>query len=135
MKVSTKSRVKKVAGWTVSALAVVVAVAITVTVGWRPVLGARSRSLTDRRVEATSQRMERGKYLVEGVLNCFDCHSQLPSAELKAGEAPLFRNPGAGRVMIDAGGLRVAAPNITPDLDTGAGLWSDDQLARAIREG
>jgi mono/diheme cytochrome c family protein len=29
----------------------------------------------------------------------------------------------------------VAAPNITPDLDSGAGTWTDDQFARAIREG
>ena len=29
----------------------------------------------------------------------------------------------------------VHAPNITPDPETGAGNWSDDQLARAIREG
>lgn len=30
---------------------------------------------------------------------------------------------------------RVIPPNITPDPETGAGLWSDDMLARAIREG
>ena len=29
----------------------------------------------------------------------------------------------------------VFAPNITPDPETGAGNWTDDQLARAIREG
>jgi mono/diheme cytochrome c family protein len=30
---------------------------------------------------------------------------------------------------------RVVAPNISPDPETGAGNWTDDQLARAIREG
>jgi mono/diheme cytochrome c family protein len=30
---------------------------------------------------------------------------------------------------------RVVAPNLTPDLETGAGGWTDDQFARAIREG
>jgi hypothetical protein len=30
---------------------------------------------------------------------------------------------------------RVIAPNLTPDKETGAGNWSDDMLARAIREG
>jgi mono/diheme cytochrome c family protein len=29
----------------------------------------------------------------------------------------------------------VWAPNLTPDRETGAGNWTDDQLARAIREG
>ncbi len=30
---------------------------------------------------------------------------------------------------------RIVAPNLTPDPQTGAGSWTDDQLARAIREG
>jgi len=30
---------------------------------------------------------------------------------------------------------RIVAPNITSDPETGAGTWTDDQLARAIREG
>jgi mono/diheme cytochrome c family protein len=30
---------------------------------------------------------------------------------------------------------RIVAPNLTPDLETGAGKWSDDALSRAIREG
>ena len=30
---------------------------------------------------------------------------------------------------------RIVAPNITPDPETGAGNWSDDQLSRAIQEG
>ena len=29
----------------------------------------------------------------------------------------------------------VVGPNLTPDVETGAGTWCDDQLARAIREG
>ena len=30
---------------------------------------------------------------------------------------------------------KIVAPNLTPDPETGAGNWTDDQLARAIREG
>src|SRR5262249_45995367 len=30
---------------------------------------------------------------------------------------------------------KIVAPNLTPDRETGAGAWTDDQLARAIREG
>jgi len=29
----------------------------------------------------------------------------------------------------------VVAPNLTPDGETGSGNWTDDQIARAIREG
>jgi mono/diheme cytochrome c family protein len=44
---------------------------------------------------------------------------------------------GAGQDMSMLKGFpgKVYSPNITPDAETGAGSWSDDQLARAIREG
>ena len=35
----------------------------------------------------------------------------------------------------DEAGIRIVAPNITPDPETGIGKWSDDAIARAIREG
>ncbi len=134
MPTERESKWKRVLGWSVTAVTTALAVLITVTVGWRPVLGARSRALTDRRFERTPERLAHGKYLVEGVLGCLDCHSQV-SSEPKAGEAPLFTARGGGRVMVNDKGFVIAAPNITPDVETGAGTWTDDQLARAIREG
>jgi hypothetical protein len=41
----------------------------------------------------------------------------------------------AGRIVEDEKGQFLAAPNLTADVETGAGAWSDDMLARAIREG
>ncbi len=38
-------------------------------------------------------------------------------------------------MMLDGFSGSLVAPNITPDAETGAGTWSDDELARAIREG
>jgi hypothetical protein len=38
-------------------------------------------------------------------------------------------------VFFQKGKYRVVAPNITPDLTSGVGNWSDDALSRAIREG
>jgi hypothetical protein len=128
------SKLKRAVTWSFTALATAIVVLLTVTVGWRPVLGAKSRALTDRHFERTPQRLEHGKYLVEGVLGCLDCHSQL-NGEPQPGEAPVFTRRGGGRVMINEGGFVVAASNITPDPETGAGNWTDDQLARAIREG
>jgi mono/diheme cytochrome c family protein len=84
-------------------------------------------------LERTPARIARGKYLAEGVTQCFICHSErdasLPGAPPKAGMKA------AGQVMIDKDDLRVVAPNLTPDLETGAGSWPDDALVRAIREG
>ncbi len=130
-----KNRLSKIVRWGVPALCTTVAVLITVTIGWRPVFGAKSRPLNHRQFERTPERLARGKYLVEGVLGCFDCHSQVATEQVAPGAVPPFTQFGSGRVVIDDGDLRVAAPNITPDLETGAGTWTDDQFARAIREG
>lgn len=132
----TKERVgwRKVVGWSFTAVTTTVAVLITVTVGWRPVLGAKSRPLTDRHFERTPERLAHGKYLVEGVLGCLDCHSQ-QNGEPAPGAVPVFTARGGGRIMVHQNGLVIAAPNISPDMETGAGTWTDDQFARAIREG
>lgn len=41
----------------------------------------------------------------------------------------------AGRVWTEEGFPWLVSPNLTPDLESGAGGWTDDMLARAIREG
>jgi mono/diheme cytochrome c family protein len=106
---------------------------ISATVGWRPFIGPRARPLTERRIEATPARVARGEYLVRSVAGCLFCHSELDAATeglpVKAGMA------GAGRTMESDGMPWLTAPNLTPDRETGAGAWSDDALARSIREG
>ena len=77
-------------------------------------------------------RLERGRYLSEGVLQCFVCHTDRDWT--KPGAPPIAEMKGAGHIWSsDKPGL--VAPNITPDKETGAGNWTDDMLARAIREG
>jgi mono/diheme cytochrome c family protein len=123
----------KVAAYGLVALALLVAASITFTVGWRPVFGARSRAVdASRRFESSPARLARGKYLAEAVSGCFDCHTKFDQDSNPP--VPLSK-PGAGSLFIDDGALQVVAPNITPDLETGAGAWSDDTLARAVREG
>lgn len=130
-----KAKFKRFAAWTLSLLLTVLVVVVTVTIGWRPLLGAKSRPLTERQFARTPERLERGKYLVNSVAGCFDCHSEVAKETPKPGEAPKFSNLGAGRIAINQKGFVLAIPNITPDIETGAGTWTDDQFARAIREG
>jgi mono/diheme cytochrome c family protein len=116
-------------------LILVLAVGITATIGWRPFLGPRSRPLTNRVFERTPERWARGKYLVESVNACMDCHAP---HDWTQHDAPILPGmEGAGQDMSLLKGLpgRIVAPNLTPDPETGAGNWSDDALARAIREG
>ncbi len=116
-------------------LVIVLAVGITATIGWRPFIGPRARPLTSRVFERTPERLTRGKYLAEGLNVCMDCHS--PHDWTKHDEPITPGMEGAGEDFSILKGLpgHVVAPNLTPDPDTGAGNWSDDALARAIREG
>jgi mono/diheme cytochrome c family protein len=93
----------------------------------------RARPLTDRTFEVTAGRVERGRYLAEHLLQCFVCHSERDWDA--PGAPPIAGRKGAGVVMSERDERRIVAPNITPDVATGAGSWTDDMLARAIREG
>ena len=121
-------------GITLLAIVLLAVGAISLTIGWRPFIGPKARPLTGRKFEPSPVRRARGQYLVEN-LGCFDCHGE---HDWKKHDAPLIPGTaGAGYAEFPMAGLpgRVVAPNITPDPETGAGNWTDDQLARAIREG
>jgi len=105
---------------------------ITLTVGWRPVIGAKKRELTNRRFEVTPERLRRGDYLVHAVMHCMGCHSK---HDAKANPPVLAAKEGSGQVLFEKDNFRLVAPNITSDPETGIGKWSDDAIARAIREG
>ena len=102
--------------------------------GPRAFLGPKARPLTNRTFDRTPARLQRGSYLVNGELACMYCHSPHDwtkhDAPIRAGLV------GAGDLFPEIGlPGRVVAPNLTPDSQTGAGTWTDDMLARSIREG
>lgn len=74
--------------------------------------------------------LERGKYLMEGVAACGNCHF----ARGEQGQ-PLPDKGLSGGMLFDTPAFKVYAANITPDRETGIGKWTDAQLALAIREG
>jgi hypothetical protein len=53
----------------------------------------------------------------------------------KPGAQPRPGKKGTGAIFVEEGFQWLVAPNITPDMETGAGTWTDEQFARAIREG
>jgi mono/diheme cytochrome c family protein len=94
---------------------------------------ATKASVVGLTFERTPARQERGRYIVEGPAHCFQCHSEVDYQ--KPGAQPKPGKKGAGAVFVEDGYQWLVAPNITPDVETGAGAWTDLQLARAIREG
>jgi mono/diheme cytochrome c family protein len=107
---------------------------INFTIGWRPFLGPKKRAATSRQFESTPERVARGRYLAQSVLGCATCHT--PRDFTKHGAPPVAGMDFAGQPMELSGFPgHIVVPNITPDKKTGAGDWTDDQIARAIREG
>jgi mono/diheme cytochrome c family protein len=90
--------------------------------------------LTSRQFESTPQRRARGEYLVQNVSGCAVCHSV---RDFTKHDNPVLPGTLLAGSRIDDPGMpgTVCAPNLTPDPETGVARWSDDQLARAIREG
>lgn len=91
--------------------------------------------------KATPERLARGRYLMETVAGCFDCHAPFKTVNGVVTGLDLSKK-GAGRVapaeplsMRLPPGSLIVAPNITPDRATGIGTWSDADIERAIRHG
>ena len=116
-----------------AAVAVLLGTAIQLTIGWRPFLGPKARPLISRKFESTPARLEHGRYIAQ-TRGCFGCHSPRTWTPHNAGFIEGKQGSGSDLPFADLPGL-IVAPNLTPDPETGAGNWSDDQLARAIREG
>ena len=83
------------------------------------VSGARADALLDR-----------GKYLMEGVVACGNCHTPKGPDGKAIADKEL-----AGGAAIDAPIFHAVPANITPDPETGIGKWTDAQIIDAIRNG
>jgi mono/diheme cytochrome c family protein len=114
-------------------LVVLVVLGGITAVGWQVVLGPKARPVTDRKFDATEARLARGKYLIEGVASCFHCHSEHDFKDPEYTRIESKKGAGWELPIPELG--TIAAPNITPDRETGIGAWTDDEIARAIQEG
>lgn len=86
-------------------------------------------------VEASAQpataNIERGRYLVESILGCGNCHT--PKAP--DGTPMADRNLSGGGLTFSVPPFSGPATNITPDRETGIGTWTDAEIKRAIVAG
>jgi len=94
-------------------------------------LGALLVTSIDAGAQAPGARVERGRYLVESILGCGNCHTP----KTPEGEPIASRNLSGGGLTFSLPPFAGAASNITPDPDTGIGRWSDDDIKRAMVEG
>jgi mono/diheme cytochrome c family protein len=79
-------------------------------------------------------RVEHGRYLV-AISGCNDCHTPLAAGE-RGDEPDRARLLAGDRLPAVAGAPGVLyASNLTPDLETGLGRWSEERFVRAMRSG
>jgi cytochrome c2 len=88
----------------------------------------------DLKVEMTPERIARGKHIFT-VSDCSGCHSARDFTRF--GGPVVQGHVGEGVEFPKELGLpgRIASRNITPDVETGIGAWTDGEKIRAIREG
>jgi mono/diheme cytochrome c family protein len=78
---------------------------------------------------ADPARIEHGRYIVETIGGCGNCHTpHLPDGSLDESMAL------AGAFVIEEPVFKAYARNITPDMETGIGSWSEDDIVKAVRE-
>lgn len=118
----TLKPVKKAAPQMKSWLPLVRSVAVPL---WLKTFGRFSQPLS----RAPSTGVERGRYLVEHVSLCGDCHT--PRNAIGVPDRSLYL-AGADEKN---GPLGASVPNITPDKETGIGDWTRDDIAELLLTG
>jgi hypothetical protein len=85
-------------------------------------------------VDKSPERVARGKYIFTRISDCDFCHSEQDFTRLAL---PVIESTrGQGKLMADTDlPGKIYAANITPDVETGIGSWTDGEKIRAIREG
>ncbi len=88
------------------------------------------------RVPRTPERIARGKFIFQTLADCDGCHSERDFTRVGGPVVPSGRGKGnvLSALATNLPGT-VVAPNITPDIETGIGAWTDGEKIRAIREG
>jgi mono/diheme cytochrome c family protein len=74
--------------------------------------------------------VERGKYLVNTILTCQNCHT--PKGERGV---PVYERDLSSGLSWDEPPFKVTASNITQDKETGIGNWSDADIKKALQKG
>ena len=80
---------------------------------------------------AQGSPLERGRYLVTSVMACGNCHTPRDAD----GRPIAGKDLSGGGISFDVPPFAGTAANITPDLETGIGSWTDDEIKRAITHG
>jgi mono/diheme cytochrome c family protein len=79
--------------------------------------------------QSDSNLINRGDYLVNGILTCGNCHTP------KGPNGDIMDKAFSGGLSWDEPPFKVTAPNITQHKETGIGKWTDTQIKKLLRTG
>lgn len=101
--------------------------------------GKYIRETTADKIDATPERLARGAYIVNNIGACGGCHTTRDGATkmedfVTMGESTTGYLAGGNDFVIEGMG-QFTIPNLTPDMETGIGGWTDDEIMRAVRDG
>jgi mono/diheme cytochrome c family protein len=91
-------------------------------------LGVTSGGIFNRALAETPA--QRGDYLVNTIMACGNCHSPRDATGQMIADKAF-----SGGLTFNTPAFVATAPNITPDMETGIGSWSDAEIKRALVEG
>ncbi len=94
-------------------------------------VAAGAMSITLAYSQGVDPLVARGDYLVNGILACGNCHTPRGPDGMPVADQFLA----GGFEFNEMPAFHAYARNITPDIETGIGTWTDAEIARAIREG
>ena len=83
------------------------------------------------KIDATPERLARGKYLSDHVVGCTTCHSQRDWTKFSGPINPATLGAGGDAFNLGPAGI-LYAKNITP---AAIGSWTDGELLRAVTQG
>lgn len=113
------------------ALAVLLLVAAAAGVGYLYLAYPNVPLWSDYRIEATPERLARGKYLNDHVVGCTTCHTQRDWTKYSGPVKPELLGAGGESFNLGPAGI-LYSQNITP---AALGSWSDAELLRATTGG
>jgi mono/diheme cytochrome c family protein len=121
---------KRILKWTGIVLSLLI-IALVLTVALRQNL-KYDRPYPAITASRDSAVIARGKNIIFSTGHCMDCHSKRNNDSLMNAGAEI---PLTGGVMFDLPVGKIYSRNITPDVETGIGKFSDGEIARALRYG
>jgi mono/diheme cytochrome c family protein len=93
-------------------------------------LAGLTLSLLQAELACADKAIERGSYLVNTIIACGNCHTPKDAEGL-----PIKLRDLSGGLSFETPNFSGTASNITPDIETGIGGWTDEAIKKAITEG